>query len=111
MKAERLGTVTLPSGIVLVVDTGLLNLWSGECRPRLPDGILSSEEQTAEANAASDLRIEGRDAVQPGRALGKQPLPTQLYDILPAWEPARTLRSSPFVQVIRRGSCTGPFPR
>ena len=119
MKPERLGTVTLPSGIVVVVDTGLLKLWSGESRPRLPEGILSSEEQTAAANAASDFRIEGRDAVQAGRALGKQPLPTQLYDFLPAWEPAilkdfaeLTLRAGDQVRLVHRAipSMTLRFP-
>jgi len=70
MAVETLGEVQAPSGTVLIVDMGLLNVWCHDRPPVMPDGLLSSDEQTARANDAADYRIEGADA---GRA-------AQLFD-------------------------------
>jgi hypothetical protein len=55
---ETLGEVQLRSGKVLVVDTGLLNLWTHDGPPQLPAGVLP-REQTEAANRRIDFRMEG----------------------------------------------------
>lgn len=80
-KSELLGTVTAPSGNVLIVDTGLLNLWCHDREPVMPEGLLGDEAATASANAARDFKIEGPDAEAAGRAFDRQWHPRFLYDI------------------------------
>jgi hypothetical protein len=78
---ELLGHLTAPSGTVLIIDTGLLNLWSHDRPPVPPPGVLP---QTTEdlANASVDLLIEGPDALVAGSAFGRQPWsPLHLCDI------------------------------
>ena len=45
---EQIGVVTTRSGVLIVIDTGYPNLWSHNQRPVLPDGVLDSEEATAQ---------------------------------------------------------------
>jgi hypothetical protein len=77
---EQLGFVTCPSGVLIVIDTGYLGIWSHNQPPILPDGILETEEATARANAFVDLRIVGTDAEQAGRMLGMSWHPLFIYD-------------------------------
>lgn len=80
-KSELLGTVTAPSGNVLIVDMGMLNLWCHDREPVMPEGMLSDEAATASANAARDFKIEGPDAEAAGRAFERQWHPRFVYDI------------------------------
>ncbi len=80
---ERLGQVTIPSGRLLVVDTGLLNLWCHDEAPLLPEGELSSPEATEAANRSQDFRIEGRDAARAAELFDRQPQRRWLFDIPP----------------------------
>jgi hypothetical protein len=77
---EQLGVVATRSGILLVIDTGYLNLWSHDQTPVLPDGVLDTEEATERANSFVDLRIVGSDAEQVGRLLGMSWHPLYVYD-------------------------------
>jgi hypothetical protein len=77
---EQLGQVTVPSGVVLVVDTGLLNLWCHD-RPPLLSEDAAPEDVVASENAAVDLRVEGPDAELAGRAFDRQWHPRFLFDI------------------------------
>ena len=78
----RLGDVTVPSGVVLVIDTGLLPFWSHDRRPLLPEWA-AEEETLAAANGQVDFRIEGPDAEKAGRAFDRQANPFYLFDIPP----------------------------
>jgi hypothetical protein len=55
---EQLGVVTSRSGILIVIDTGYLNLWSHDRTPVLPDGALDTDEATERAwrNTENTLR-------------------------------------------------------
>ena len=77
---ERLGHVKLPCGQVLIVDTGLLNLWRHDGPPLLPDGVLSPES-TALANDAQDFRIDGPDAARAGQLLDRQRTLRWVFDM------------------------------
>lgn len=77
MSVERLGSVTIPSGRLMIVDTGLLNLWSHDRAPLLPE----YERIAAAANSAIDFRIEGPDAEAAGRAFDRQWNPRFVFDI------------------------------
>jgi len=66
-QVEELGTVTAPAGELVLIDFGLLRLWSGESQPTLsPDDV--GETIAAAANSAIDLEIIGDDPVAAGRA-------------------------------------------
>ncbi len=65
----------------MIMDAGLLNLWSHDGAPLMPEGVLSDEAATASANASEDFRIEGPDAEAAGRAFDRQWHPLFLYDI------------------------------
>lgn len=80
MKVE-LGTVSVPSGKLLLIDPGYLRLWCHDRPPVLPDGFLSGAEATARANTSVDLRIVGRDAEAVGRAFDRQWHPLFLFDV------------------------------
>jgi hypothetical protein len=78
---ESLGEVTVPSGTLLVIDTGALNLWSHDRAPFIESGTLSNPRVEELANSAIDLVFEGIDAVTAGRRFNKQWDPRFLYDI------------------------------
>lgn len=78
----RLGAVTVPSGIVLILDTGLLHFWSHDREPVMPEWA-SDPEIVAAANGQVDFRIEGADAEKAGRAFDRQWNPFYLFDIPP----------------------------
>jgi hypothetical protein len=77
---EQLGFVTCPSGVLTVIDTGYLGMWSHDQPPMLPDGALDTEEATARANIAVDLHAVGADAEQAGRMLEMSWHPLFIYD-------------------------------
>ena len=78
---EQLGDVVIPSGLVMIVDMGLLNFWSHDQEPVLTEGILPTDELTEIANNSEDFRIDGPDAEKSGRTLELQWNPLYLYDI------------------------------
>lgn len=78
---EPIGHVTVPSGTVLVMDRGALQLWCHDRRPRMPDGLMSSPERTANANNAADFRVDGPDARKAGLAYDRSCHPLYLYDV------------------------------
>jgi hypothetical protein len=77
---EHLGLVTCPSGVLIVIDTGYLGIWSHNQPPILPDGALETEKATAAANAFVDLRVVGADAERAGRLLDMSWHPLFIYD-------------------------------
>ena len=76
----RLGEVSAPSGMLMVVDMGYLNLWSHDREPEFPEDA-SSEETVVSANAAIDLEVVGPDAEEAGRRFDRQWHPRFIYDI------------------------------
>jgi hypothetical protein len=68
----ELGVVTAPTGRILLVDPGYLNLWCDDRRPVMPEGVLSSPEATSLANEAVDLEREFLEALDgsPGSNVG-----------------------------------------
>lgn len=67
---EELGQVTIPSGVALVIDTGLLKFWCHDRPPLMPEEAAPGDV-VASANAATDFRLEGpvRETVQRGIAV------------------------------------------
>jgi hypothetical protein len=76
-----LGEVSAPSGKLIIVDPGYLEIWCHDRTPTLPDGVLSSAESTARANDSLDFALVGRDAEQVGRLLDRQWHPLYVFDI------------------------------
>lgn len=68
---ELLGTVTAPSGVLLLVDGDVLGLWSHD---RVPGGVDGQ-------SATLDVRIDGPDAEAAGRAFDRQWHPRYLFDV------------------------------
>jgi hypothetical protein len=77
---EQLGVVSTRSGILLVIDTGYLGLWSHDRQPLMPDGVLPNDALRAQANSAVDIQITGSDAERAGRLLNISWHPLYLYD-------------------------------
>jgi hypothetical protein len=65
---EQLGHVVVPSGDLLLIDFGLLHLWSGDSPPLLREGDAPAEVIRA-ANTAQDWEIVGADAAEVAAAL------------------------------------------
>jgi hypothetical protein len=82
---EQIGTVTTRSGGLIVVDTGYLGIWSHDRPPVLPDGSLSTDEDTRRANSFVDLRIIGSDAERAGQMLDMSWNPFLVYDQPPEY--------------------------
>lgn len=64
--AQHIGDVTVPSGVLVLVDAGLLGIWDGS-RNDLPDTI--------------DFRVEGPDAMEAGRRFDRSWQPRYWYDV------------------------------
>jgi hypothetical protein len=94
---EHLGSVSSRSGILLVIDTGYLNLWSHNGKPVMPSGVLDSEEATERANSFVDVEIVGPDAEKAGRLLDMSWHPLYVYDQPPVHRKLQTK----FDEVIR----------
>lgn len=82
-RALEIGTVRAPSGKVIILDPGYLNLWCHDRPPTMPDGVLSSDEATEEANRSVDCEIVGPDAERAGALLGRQSHPLFVFDMPP----------------------------
>jgi hypothetical protein len=63
---ELFGEVTVPSGVLVLVDAGLLGIWEGS-RDDLPDTL--------------DFRVEGPDAEEAGQRFDRSWQPLYWYDI------------------------------
>jgi hypothetical protein len=72
-----MGTVTCPSGTLVILDGGLAWMWSHLRPPLLPDWSDVAET----ANSAIDLAIRGRDALEAGRLFDRSNHPLFVYDI------------------------------
>ena len=77
--AIELGTVVLPSGMLVVGGLAQLALWSGESEPQPPE-LFDDPDLVAELATARDLRVVGPDAEAAARALARESQ-TYLYDI------------------------------
>ena len=64
---EELGIVTAPAGELVLIDFGLLRLWSGESVPVLDPGYVG-EDVAATANSAVDMEILGDSPAEAGAA-------------------------------------------
>ena len=86
----RIGEITVPSGSVLIRDTGYLYLWNHDRSPIYPEGYGMKPESVAYANTSVELRIDGADAERAGKLLERQWHPRYLFDIprdsVPAFE-------------------------
>ncbi len=76
---ERLGEISVPSGTLIVIDTGLLKFWCHDRPPMMEDGD-ASDEVVAMANSSADFRIEGKDAERAGKRFDRQWHPGYLFD-------------------------------
>ncbi|GGM69959.1 hypothetical protein GCM10011609_02130 [Lentzea pudingi] len=65
---ELLGTASFPSGELLLIDFGLLRIWSGDRPPLLEEGD-APDHVVERANAAADVEIVGPQAAEAVRAL------------------------------------------
>ncbi len=77
---EQLGEVTAPSGVVVVLDMGLMWLWSHDRPPVMRSGRYGPETEAA-ANSQADFEIVGPDAERAGVAFDRQADPLYLCDI------------------------------
>lgn len=77
---ELLGEITVPSGVLVVIDCGLLGMWRHDRAPDMPDGVLDPGT-TESVNAGTDFEVVGRDAEEAGRAFGRQWHPRFVYDV------------------------------
>jgi hypothetical protein len=77
---EQLGEVTAPSGIVVVLDMGLMWLWSHDRAPTMPAGRYDPETVAA-ANSQADFELVGPGAEPAGVAFDHQADPRYLCDI------------------------------
>jgi hypothetical protein len=77
---EQLGVVATRSGVLIVIDTGYLNLWSHDRKPVMPAGGLDTEAEIDRANSFVDLRIVGPDAERAGRMLDMSWHPLYVFD-------------------------------
>lgn len=75
MKPEQLGIIKLPSGTLLLLDPGYLDLWCHD-RPVSPPPPAAGD-----VGPIVDLAIEGKDAEEAGRGFDRQPHPRFLFDI------------------------------
>ncbi|WP_433512480.1 hypothetical protein ACQP2T_53555 [Nonomuraea sp. CA-143628] len=78
-----LGSITCPSGRLVVADTGYLHLWSRDASPIADDFMLSAVDDPAlreSIRASVDLAVVGPDAESAARSFNRQS-GTWLYDI------------------------------
>ncbi|MFJ4779523.1 hypothetical protein [Streptomyces sp. NPDC088762] len=79
----ELGTITCPSGNLVLIDAGHLGLWSGEQSPAdIDPAYLGIEDPAtaADVTGAIDFAVTGPDASQAVRTFHRQPGP-MLHDI------------------------------
>jgi hypothetical protein len=66
--------------VVMLIDFGLMDLWTHDRPPLIPPGVLSDRDLNS-ANNGADFKIEGPDALAAGKKFDRQPHPLYLYDI------------------------------
>ena len=76
----QIGRVSAPSGTLVVLDMGYLNLWCHDRPPLFPKGVADKKTMAA-ANSSVDIEIVGPDAEKAGRLFDRQWHPLYLYDI------------------------------
>ncbi|MEV4430500.1 hypothetical protein AB0K23_35115 [Streptomyces sp. NPDC049602] len=79
----RLGEISCPSGVLVVIDGGHLGLWSGERSPAETDpAVLGVEDaaMAADVRDSVDFAVVGPDASAAARGFGRQP-GDMLHDI------------------------------
>lgn len=82
---ELLGHVTVPSGNVVVVDTGTLELWNHDQPPQVPEGS-GPDDFVWNAHLAREFAIQGPDAETAGHFLNRSPDPVVVFDVRPDFE-------------------------
>jgi hypothetical protein len=104
---EHLGEINVPSGTLIVIDTGLLKFWCHDRPPLMEDGT-APDEVVATANCSADFRIEGKDAERAGKRFDRQWHPGYLFDI-----PTRGLEQveQSFAQCIRQAGLDARLTR
>jgi hypothetical protein len=75
-EVEQLGSVSCPSGVLLILDGGLAWMWSHDRPPLLPGfpDVVGATER------ARDLIVRGRDASAAGLAFDRSNNPLYIYD-------------------------------
>jgi hypothetical protein len=76
----RIGTIDCPSGQLVLIDGGYMNMWSGEGSPAEFDYDIDDPVLAASFAAAVDFEVVGPDAVEAARTFNRQS-GTTLYDI------------------------------
>ena len=64
----------------MLIDFGLMDLWTHDRPPLIMNDVLSPEA-LKDANDGADFAIEGADALEAGQLFDRQPHPLFLYDI------------------------------
>jgi hypothetical protein len=77
----ELGRIVCPTGKLLIVDAGYLDMWCHDRDPVVPRRALSSDDAARRANAALDYEIVGPDAERAGLLFDRQWHPRFLFDI------------------------------
>lgn len=77
---HQLGEITAPSGTVILIDFGLMDLWTHDKPPLLNVKTLRPEVVEA-ANQGCDFHIVGPDARIAGEKFKRQPNPFYIYDV------------------------------
>ena len=75
-KIERIGSVSCPTGALLILDGGLAWMWSHDRPPLLPD----CPEVVGATENDRDLIVRGPDAHAAGRAFDRSNNPIYIYD-------------------------------
>lgn len=73
---EQLGTVSCPSGVLIILDGGMARLWSHDRPPLLPEWM----DAAARANDTVDLKVVGPDARRAGALFDASSNPFHIYD-------------------------------
>jgi hypothetical protein len=75
-EVEQLGSVSCPSGMLLILDGGLAWMWSHDRPPLLPD----FPDVVGATDHARDLVVRGPDARAAGLAFDRSNHPLYIYD-------------------------------
>src|SRR3984893_1317937 len=75
-EGEQLGSVSCPTGVLLLLDGGLAWMWSHDRPPLLPD----FPDVVGATDRARDIAIRGPDAFAAGLAFDRSNHPLYIYD-------------------------------
>ena len=79
---QKLGEITCPSGVLVIVDMGLMELWSGRHEPVTRIDHVDDPDVKAKAVSTADYFVSGKDAAEVARLAGSSNF-TFLYDYDP----------------------------